>query len=53
MMRRGTGAAFVIMPDDREGKMVLEYVRWWASTDVFLLLARNQQAFDIQRAATP
>ena len=29
MMRKGTGAAFVIMPDDREGKMVLEYVRWW------------------------
>ncbi len=28
-MRKGTGAAFVIMPDDREGKMVLEYVRWW------------------------
>lgn len=29
MMRKGTGAAFVIMPNDREGKMVLEYVRWW------------------------
>lgn len=29
MMRKGTGAPFVIMPDGREGKMVLEYVRWW------------------------
>lgn len=34
MMRKGTGAAFVIMPDDREGKMVLEYVRWWAKTEI-------------------
>lgn len=50
MMRKGTGAAFVRMPDDREGKMVLEYV--CPMVDVFLLIARNQQAVDIQRAAT-
>ena len=52
MMRKGTGAPFVIMPDGREGKMVLEYVRWWASTNVFLLLARNQQVIRFW-AATP
>lgn len=57
MMRKGTGAAFVIMPDDREGKMVLEYVRWWTFSYLSqginkLLTFKEQQLSDQERVGS-
>ncbi|CAL0329975.1 unnamed protein product [Lupinus luteus] len=57
MMRKGTGAAFVIMPDEREGKMVLEYVRWWTFSYLSqginkLLTFKEQQLSDQERVGS-
>lgn len=57
MMRKGTGAAFVRMPDDREGKMVLEYVRWWTFSYLLqginkLLTFKEQQLSDQERVGS-